>query len=217
MIKGAIFDVDGTLIDSMPMWIHFSSDTVASFGLEPEEGLDLKVRYFSLRETAEYISRTYPRIGTADQVEAVCMERTEDFYKNKVDLKRGVRPLLDRLSLLGVKMYIATATYRPLVEAALSRLGVLDMFEGAVTCAEVGFGKDRPDVFYAAADKLGAAPEDIWVFEDAMHAMITAKSSGFKVCGVYDDTEADHVNEIKELCDIYTDSFEQLDISKITQ
>lgn len=213
MIRGAIFDADGTLIDSMPMWMNFASGTVRSAGIEPEKGLDYKIRYFSLSQTFAFLSERYPALGTPKDVEALCMERTEYYYRNEVKLKSGVYELLCELHSRGVKMYIATATFRSLIVPALENLGVYDMFEGIVTCAEVGAGKDKPDVFSVAEKKLGVDRDGIWVFEDAMHAMTTAKKCGYKVCGVYDGTEDDHVSEIKALCDIYVNSFSELDKS----
>lgn len=213
MIRGAIFDADGTLIDSMPMWMTFASGLVRSAGIEPEDGLDFKVRYFNLSQTFKFLSGQYPELGTPENVEKLCMERTEYYYRNEVRLKPGVRELLRELHSRGVKMYIATATFRSLIAPALENLGVYDMFEGIVTCAEVGAGKDKPDVFSAAEKKLGVDRDGIWVFEDAMHAMTTAKGMGYRVCGVYDSTEDDHVSEIKALCDIYVNSFSELDKS----
>lgn len=213
MIKGAIFDADGTLIDSMPMWMTFASGTVRSAGIEPEERLDYKIRYFNLAQTFKYLSERYPALGTPEDVEKLCMARTENYYRNEVKLKPGVYELLKVLHSNGVKMHIATATFRSLIVPALENLGVYDMFDGIITCAEVGAGKDKPDVFLAAEKNLGVAKDSIWVFEDAMHAMTTARACGYKVCGVYDITEADHVNEIRELCDIYVNSFAELDTS----
>lgn len=214
-MKGAIFDVDGTLIDSMTMWMNFGSDFVRSFGIDAGRELDCEIRYFSLRGTAEYLAQKYPVMGSADDIEKMCRERTERFYRDEVMLKPGARRVLTELHSGGVKLYIATATYRELIESALHRLEIWDMFSGALTCSEVGSGKDKPDIFLAAQKALGTETGETWVFEDAMHAMKTAKNCGFRVCGVYDDTEADHTKEIGEICDIYVKSFDELDISRL--
>ena len=166
-MNGAIFDVDGTLIDSMDMWMHFGSSFVRSYGIEADDGLDLEIRYYSLRTLAERFSRDYPVMGSADDIEAQCRRRTEDFYFNKVQIKPGVRGLLEELRSRGVKMYLATATYRVLVEKALRRLGIWDMFEGILTCSDVGAGKDKPDIFKAALAALGTDVGDTWVSRTA--------------------------------------------------
>ena len=107
-------------------------------------------------------------------------------------------------------MYVATATYSSLIRPALERVGVLSFFEGIVTCSDVGHGKDRPDVFLAALKALDSDLQGAWVFEDALHAIKTAKAAGFSVCGVFDLTEAHNKDLIRELCDVYTEGFEAL-------
>lgn len=206
MIKGAIFDVDGTLLDSMTMWRTFCSTFVRSFGKEPEDDLDEKVRYFTLRQTSEYLSERYG-ILTPDEVGELADIRTREFYTEKTEPKEGAVEFVRMLKASGVKMYLASATYKNLLEAALKRVGILDCFEGIITCPEVGAGKDKPDIFLEALKRLGTDLSETWVFEDALHAVKTAKACGFKVFGMYDVTEADHRAELEALCDIYTDSY----------
>lgn len=206
MIKGAIFDVDGTLLDSMGMWRTFVSDLIKKYRGVPDEDIDERMRYCSLSETAAFLADNY--IGCShSEGEDICMKETMDFYKNRAKLKSGAGELCRSLREKGVEMYIATATYRPLVEAALEREGLLPLFKGIVTCSDVGKGKTEPDVFLHALKDLGCDVSHTWVFEDAYHAVKTAKSIGLRVHCVYDATEADHVAELKELADIYTDDF----------
>ena len=211
MIRSAIFDVDGTILDSMQMWINYGHDLLVSKGVEPPEDIDEVIQYFSLRETAEYMSEHFD-IGTADSLEEDARRMTEDFYFKRVMPKEGVVELIQELYKNGVKLYVATATYRSLICPALERIGVLKYFEGVVTCPEVGHGKDRPDVFLAALKAMDADIDGAWIFEDAMHAIKTAKAAGFSVCGIYDKTEDANKDALKELCDIYTDSFKSLTI-----
>jgi len=214
MIKSAIFDVDGTLLDSMQMWIHYGHDLLASKGIKPPEDIDEIIQYFSLRETAEYMSERFD-IGSADSLEEDARRMTEDFYFNRVQPKPGVAALLEALSIKGVRMYIATATYRSLICPALERVGILKYFDGVITCPEVGHGKDRPDVFLAALKAMDADLEGAWVFEDAMHAVKTAKSAGFSVCVIYDKTEDENKEELKKLCDVYCESFEEFSVDEL--
>lgn len=212
MMQGAIFDVDGTLLDSMQMWIHFGEYYLGLKGIKAGPDFDEHIKYFSLREVAEEIAENYPISLTADEVEADCERVTKEFYFEKVCLKSGVKKLLEILYNSGVKMYIATATYSSLIIPALERLGVMKYFEGIVTCSDVGHGKDHPDVFVKALESLGTPLSDTWVFEDALHAIKTSKKYGFKVCGVYDITEDENKDSIRELCDIYTYDLELLDM-----
>lgn len=211
MIKTAIFDVDGTLLDSMQMWINFGTDYLTLKGVDFPSDIDEIIQYFSLRETAEYFSENFG-LGTADEIEEDARRVTREFYFERVQPKEGVLEFLQMLKENGVRMYVATATYSSLIRPALERTGLLSYFEGIVTCSDVGHGKDRPDVFLAALNALGGDIEGAWIFEDAKHAIITAKDAGFSVCGIYDETEESNKDELVRLCDVYTDSFKSLTI-----
>lgn len=216
MIKYAVFDVDGTLIDSMDMWIHFGENYLRSKGIIVGHELDEYIQYFSMREVSEYFSEKYG-LGDASDIEKEFKEVTERFYFKEVQLKSGVLTLLKELYDNGVRMYIATATYSSLVVPALERLGIYKYFEGIVTCSDVGHGKDRPDVFLAALDAIEGKVSEAWVFEDAMHGITTAKAAGFKVCGVYDPTEEENRQALEEICDIYTDDLGKLGFEIINE
>ncbi len=209
MIKYAVFDVDGTLIDSMDMWIHFGENYLRTKGINVGHEVDEYIQYFSMREVSEYFSKEYA-LGDASLIEEEFKEMTERFYFNEVQIKSGVEKLLSDLYENGVRMYIATATYSSLVIPALERLGIYKYFEGIVTCSDVGCGKDRPDVFLAALKAIEGNISEAWVFEDAMHGITTAKAAGFKVCGVYDPTESENRQALKEICDIYTTDLGEL-------
>ena len=216
MIKYAIFDVDGTLIDSMDMWIHFGENYLRSKGIEATHEVDEYIQYFSMREVSEYFATEYD-LGDASDIEEEFKEMTERFYFKEVQMKSGVEKLLADLFENGVRMYIATATYASLVVPALERLGIYKYFEGIVTCSDVGHGKDRPDVYFYALKAIDGDLESAWVFEDAMHGITTAKAAGFKVCGVYDPTEDENRQALNDLCHIYTDDLSALSFKIINE
>ena len=113
-------------------------------------------------------------------------------------------------------MVVATSGNKELVEAALDRNGILKYFEWIYTCTEVGAGKDEPEIYLKAADILQAKPENIVAFEDAFHAAETAKKAGFKVIGVYDVSNEEHISNMKEMCDYYcTRMDESIELLKI--
>lgn len=207
MIDGAIFDCDGTLFDSMYLYRDFCGRYLASRSLTPEEGLDGTVRYMGILEAAEYIREVYCLKDTAEQIVQDWNRILEQAYYHEIQLRPGVRDLLAELHGRNVPMCIATATDRYLVEAALRRVGIDCYFCGITTCGEAGAGKEQPNVFLRALDVLGTPVDATWIFEDARHAVVTAKKLGFPVCAVYDEDEHDHAAEIQELSDIYLESF----------
>ena len=215
MIQGAIFDCDGTLFDSMYLYRDFCCRYLVGKGIKPKAGLDDTVRYMGIMDAAEYIQRTYGIESTAVQIVQEWNHILEQAYYHQIKLRPGIRELLTALHDRSIPMCVATATDRYLVEAALKREGIFDYFRDITTCGEVGAGKEQPDVFLRALEILGTAAEATWVFEDARHAVFTAKKCGFPVCAVFDEDEQDHILEIKEKSDIYLKSFTEIPLDKL--
>lgn len=211
-ITGAIFDMDGTLLDSMPMWDNVGQNYLRSLGLEPREDLREILRPLSLRQAAEYMRKAYSLALTSNQIMEGIDRSIEQRYFTDLSLKPGVKELLEELRQRGVPMCIATATDRYLVEAALRRVGILDYFEFVLTCSEAGSGKDRPDIYEMALHRLGTDKATTYVFEDALYAVETAKQAGFPVVGVYDESASKAVERIRSLCDCFVLSFEKEDL-----
>lgn len=207
-MTGAIFDMDGTLLDSMPMWDNVGQNYLHSLGVEPREDLREILRPLSLYQAAEYMREAYGLTLTSKQIMAGINRRIEQRYFTELPLKPGVKKLLEGLRQRGVSMCIATATDRYLVEAALRRVGVLDYFDFVLTCGEVGFGKDRPDIYKAALRRLGTDKSTTYVFEDALYAIETAKQADFPVVGVYDKSASGAIERIRSSCDCFVLSFE---------
>lgn len=210
-VQGAIFDVDGTLLDSMPAWNTIASDYLRSIGYEPRAGLDEVFQSLSLQQAAEYYQQEYGVTLSGDEIMAGVDAILERFYRNQVPLKPGAAELLERLRRKRVRLCIATATDRYLVEAALERCGVLSCFDRIFTCTEVGHGKDEPHIFEAALGFLGTERADTWVFDDALYAIRTAKSAGFPVAAVYDGSEK-APGEVRALADLYLEDLTQFDL-----
>lgn len=215
MIRGAIFDCDGTLFDSMYLYRDFCRRYLLEKGANPKADLNDTVRYMGIMDAAEYIQRTYGIDSTAIQIVQDWNLILEQAYYHEIKLRPGVREFLAALHDRGIPMCVATATDRYLVEAALLREGIFAYFQDITTCGEVGAGKEQPDVFLRALEILGTDAESTWVFEDARHAVFTAKKYGFPVCAVFDEDEQDHISEIREKSDIYLESFTQIPLDKI--
>lgn len=210
-LQSAIFDMDGTLLDSMPIWDDLGPNLLRANGIEPGPELRDKLRVVTVREGAVYCKEAYGLPQTVDEIVAAAEGQVEDFYFHQVQAKPGVQKFLSLLKMEGVWMYVATATDRRLAEAALKHAGIDRYFRGMLTCPEVGYGKnDSPEIYEMAMRRLRSTKKDTVVFEDALHAIQTAKNAGFRVCAVYDPSaEADQA-EIQALSDYYIRSFEEM-------
>ena len=208
-IRGAIFDVDGTLLDSMFIWDTIGETYLRSIGYQPKENLNETFKNMSLHQAARYYQTEYGVTRSIDEIMDGVNAMLERYYRFEVPLKPGVAELLERLRQSGVKLCIATATDRHLVEAALDRCGVLSCFGEIFTCNEVGHGKDEPDIFEAALRFLGTRREETLVFDDALYAVRTAKEAGFPVAAVYDSHERSQA-EVRARSDLYLEDLTQL-------
>ena len=202
MLKGAIFDMDGTLIDSMAMWRGLAERYVRSLGLEPRENVREKNQKRTFQGMVEELRSFYGLDKSQDQAAAEMRQVIADFYAHEVTVKEGVPAFLQALNDAGVRCCIATATDRDLAMIALERCGLLPYFSAMFCCSEVGAGKNRPDVFRCALAHLGTKKEETLVFEDALYAVRTAKADGFQVAGIYDSFEKEQ-EALRTLADFY--------------
>ncbi|MBE7046194.1 MAG: HAD family phosphatase [Ruminococcaceae bacterium] len=206
MIKGAIFDMDGTIIDSMFIWDTIAEDYLLSLGIEPKENLGETFKTFTLEQSAEYYRKNYGVTLTVSEIKDGINSMVEDIYRKKVTLKDGAGDFLERLSASGVKMCIATVTDRYIAEKVLSRLGVDKYFSDIFVCSEVGFNKESPEIYRYALKHLGTKKEETVVFEDVAHALKTAKEDGFVTVGVFDVHEKNQ-EKLKMMSDYYIESY----------
>lgn len=197
--KYAIFDMDGTLIDSMGFWKNLASEYLTSKGILAIPGDILEqIKPMTMSESAALFKREFCLKG---DVEAEMNAMMDDHYRKDIPLKPGAREYLQNLHRRGVRMCVASATAEHLMEACLTRLGVRKYFEFLLSCETVGAGKHSPLVYHEAARRLGAVPEEIAVYEDALYAVQTAKEAGFHVVGVYDASAAGRWQSIEKITD----------------
>ena len=213
MIKGAIFDFDGTLVDSMFIWDTFGEDYLRTLGKEPKENLTEAFKTFTLEQAAEYYREHYGVTLSVEKIVDNINEMIAEIYKTQVILKDGVLEFLRDLRSQGVKMCVATVTDRPIVEDVLEGLGIRDFFDGILTSAEVGYNKETPHIYRAALEVLGTKKEETVVFEDAFHALMTAKSDGFTVAAVYDKHEIRQI-EMRAVADYYISDYKRFGWNK---
>lgn len=210
VIKGAIFDVDGTLLDSMPTWHNCGARYLATLGIEAEPGLG-DILFTETSETgALYLIDHYKLTESPDKVAKGLAAQMEHYYFHEAHMKEGARDLLDRLMESGVPMTVATSTDRYCIEAAFENLDLFRYFRKIYTCPEVGATKAEPKIFEVCAEATGTKPEDTWVFEDGLYAIKTAAAAGFRTVAVYDSVSDDDFAEMSKLADVSIRSFDEL-------
>lgn len=214
-MKAAIFDMDGTLLDSMWIWEDLAGDYLISLGVKPPSDLREHLKPLSLLDGCYYIKENLNVEKTPEEMNQEMEMILEKYYREKFQLKPYVKETLEVLKNKGIRMCVATATDDRLVEMALNRIGIMDYFEFIQTSNSCGIGKKDPKFFQLAIDKLNFAPEDIWVFEDAVHCVISAKNCGLNVVAIADKSASDDVEEIKKNADIYIKDFSELDLEKL--
>ena len=195
MIKGVIFDVDGVLLNSMPVWENLGELYLDHLGIEAEKNLGETLFEMSLEEAADYLISHYNLEKTVEEVVQGLNKEVEDYYAKRVPLKEGVRQYLEEFRERKIPMVIATTGDRKNAEAALSRLKVLPYFQGVFTASE-----------------LDTEPEQTWVFEDTYQALRTAKHAGFKTVAVYDKANDKNLAQIWNTADIYLPEFDDFNV-----
>ena len=190
-IKGAIFDMDGTLVDSLilwdVLWKTFDEKFCNGTGFRPDAEADKNVRTMTMKDAMEYIHKTYSIGESGEQLLLLANEIMLDFYSNRVELKPGVMEFLEKCKEKNVKMCIASATAPKLVEIAMEHCDIKKYFEKNFSCADIGKGKESPDIFLIAREYLGTPIEETCVFEDSYVALQTAKKIGMHTVGIYDE------------------------------
>lgn len=194
-----IFDMDGTLTDSMHFWRDLGRDYLRSKGVEPEEKLLWMVRTMTMAEAARHFIDCFGLTGPPEAIVGEMNAIMAEHYRRDVPLKPGVKDYLEALRGRGARLCVATATAEPLARDCLARLGVAGRFAFIASCEDIGVSKDEPDLFLLAAERLGAAPEEIAVFEDAPYAVETAKRAGFYTVGVYEASYAPKWEAVRAL------------------
>lgn len=212
-IKAAIFDLDGTLIDSMGIWVQIDIDYIKEIGhTEPVDLVQLKdeINHLSYRGTAEYFKNRFKLNDSVDEICARWHEMAYEKYSKDIPLKEGVFEFLTELKNSGVKIGLATSNSVELAKACLESNGILNFFESITITGEVSRGKNFPDVYLLSAKRLGVDPKDIVVFEDIPLAIEGAKKGNFKVIGVYDEHSAKHEQEMMDKADKFIKSYTEL-------
>jgi HAD superfamily hydrolase (TIGR01509 family) len=208
--SGIIFDLDGTLIDSMSAWENIGSSFLKKHGIDPREDLNKVIKTMSFAESARYFIAVYGVKMTEEQVGDEINGMIRENYQKHIRLKPFVKETLDQYLNQGIKMAILTATHKSLTELVLSRYGLLSHFEFILTSGMVGLPKSQPEIYHQAAKQLALPKQQIAIFEDALYCIQAARASGCYLVGVYDESSKNDWDEIKNSSDCTIMSFKEL-------
>lgn len=207
----AIFDLDGTVLDSLPIWDHLGVDMLRAQGCDPDPALGKQLKSMTMSDGAQLCRDLFHMPQSIEEIAALVEEQARLAYNTVIGPKPGAENFLKRLKAAGIPMFIATNTRRELAEDGLRHNGLLSYFEGILTCPEVGEGKkEGPAVYEQSLLRLGGTKEDTVIFEDAVHPIRTAKKAGFRVAAIYDASSEGEHEEIKALSDYYFHTYDEI-------
>lgn len=214
-MKAVIFDLDGTLVDSMWLWESLADNYLLSIGIEPPKDLGEILKELTLKEAAFYMKERFNIESTPHEINEDMGNLLADYYANRLQLKPYVLEVLKEFKNRNIIMVIATATDEHLVEAVLNRHDIGDYFEFIQTCNNIGLSKGQPEFFQIIIDRLKLDPKEMWVFEDALYCMVSAKKAGLNIVAVEDKSSLSDLEKIKKISDMYIENFSQLEVGRL--
>lgn len=212
--KAVIFDLDGTLLDSMWLWREIDVEYLGGFGIEIPSGLQRSIEGKSFTETAVYFKERFNIPDTVDGIKSSWNRMAMSKYCNKVMLKQGAKEFIACLHNKNIKLGIATSNSRELTEAALRARDIYGYFKAIVTGCDVKLGKPNPEIYLKAAGLLEVEPEDCLVFEDVPQGILAAKNAGMTTCAVDDEYSRAFLKEKKMLADYFVTDYNNIECLK---
>lgn len=214
-IKGVIFDLDGTLIDSMWVWDQIDIEYLSEKNLEVPKNLNDEIGHLSFNQVAVYFKERFKLKDSLDEIKQRWSDMAYYHYSTDIKLKEGVVEFLKFLKESNIKIGLATSNSRDLLEVVLKNNNIYDYFDAITITDEVSVGKHEPDVYLLAAKKLNLSPSECLVFEDIVQAIKGAKKAEMKVVGVADSRNIDDRDEIISLTDKFITNFNEMIPEKI--
>lgn len=216
-ISGAIFDCDGTLLDSMSMWFATFSELLGTYGVEASDELVSRIEAMTIPDTCAFLHGELGMGESADEVFSQIGRIVTYQYEHNVKPMPGAREMLESLSVARVPMVVASSSPSQFVRAALDCHGMLGFFSDVLCTADVRDGRDKdfPDVYLEAVERLGTPAAETWVFEDAPFAVRSARRVGLHVVGIYNDHDGRDEGFIRAWSDIFTREYEDVSLDAI--
>ena len=208
--KAVIFDLDGTLVDSMWVWYDIDVEFLGRYGHRVPEDLQKDIEGMGFTETAEYFKKRFDLPDSIEKIKEDGLIMAGEKYAHEVRLKSGAAAFLRMLRAQGRKVGIASSNSRELIQAFLASNGVEDCFDCIVTACDVAKGKPAPDVYLEVARRLDVEPENCLVFEDVPMGILSGKNAGMQVCAVRDEYCLDQTEKIRALADYYIQSYDEI-------
>lgn len=209
-IKAVIFDLDGTLVDSMWLWKAIDIEYLARHNTLLPDNLQDDIEGKSFTETAHYFKERFKITDSIEKIKSDWNKMAMEYYTNKVPLKEGIIEFLDYLKSRNIPMGIGTSNSRELVDIIIDKYELRGYFNSIRTSCEVDKGKPHPHIFLKVAEDLQVEPKDCIVFEDIPNGIMAGKSAGMKVCAIYDKYSENITNEKINLADYYIESYNDI-------
>lgn len=208
--KAMIFDLDGTLVDSMWMWYDIDVEYLARFDITIPKGLQADIEGMSFSETAVYFKERFNIPDSIDTIKSDWNQMAWDKYTHEVPMKEGASEFIRECRKRGILLGIATSNSRELVENIIAVHGMKNDFACIMTGCDVEHGKPAPDIYLAVAKSLNVEPGDCLVFEDIIPGILAGKRAGMEVCAIEDDYSLYQLEEKAALADYFIKDYREL-------
>lgn len=208
-MKTYLFDFDGTLVDSMPTYASIMLRILDDHGISYNNDVMKIITPLGYRGTAEYFSRLGVPLSVDEMIARMTADAIHEYTYN-VPAKSSVISVLNALKRRGDDLNVLTASPHATLDPCLERLGIFHLFTNVWSCEDFSTTKADPEIYRMAADCIGRPACDILFLDDNYNADLTAKSAGMQVCGVYDATSAEYIDNIKSIADHYINDFSEL-------
>lgn len=205
-----LFDFDGTLVDSMPSYVSGVLKILDENKVKYDKDIVKIITPLGFEGAAKYFLKTFGlSISVEDLVKKMKDNVVEDYFYH-IPAKSNVVCVLKELKERGARLNVLTASPHLTLDACLKRLGIFELFENVWSCEDFSTTKADPKIYHAVAEKLGVKVKEVLFLDDNFNADKTAKEAGMKVCGVYDVSSEDYVEDIKGVADFYIYDFKEL-------